>query len=41
VQFLIDKPIPLNLITEIVKFRANENLEKAKVKKMENKKQLK
>ncbi len=33
VQFPFDKPIPFDLITEIVKFRMNENLEKAKVKK--------
>ncbi|MFI0491218.1 iron chaperone [Flavobacterium sp.] len=30
VQFPIDKPIPLDLITEIVKFRASENRLKAK-----------
>lgn len=33
VQFPVDKPIPLNLITKIVKFRAKENLEKAEKKK--------
>ena len=32
VQFLIDKPIPLKLITRIVKFRAKENMAKAKIK---------
>jgi uncharacterized protein YdhG (YjbR/CyaY superfamily) len=30
VQFPIDKPMPLNLISKIVKFRVKENLEKAK-----------
>lgn len=33
VQFPIDKPMPLDLITRIVKFRVKENLEKAKAKK--------
>jgi uncharacterized protein YdhG (YjbR/CyaY superfamily) len=35
VQFPIDKPLPLGLITKIVKFRVKENLErtKSKVKK--------
>ena len=35
VQFPIDKPLPLRLITKIVKFRVKENLERAggKVKK--------
>jgi uncharacterized protein YdhG (YjbR/CyaY superfamily) len=33
VQFPIDKPLPLALITKIVKFRVKENLEKAKAKK--------
>lgn len=33
VQFPIDKPMPLGLITKIVKFRVKENLEKAKKKK--------
>jgi len=32
VQFPIDKPMPLKLISEIVKFRVNENLQKAKKK---------
>lgn len=31
--FLSDKPLPLGLISEIVKFRVKENLEKAKYKK--------
>ena len=33
VQFPFDKPLPLGLITKIVKFRVKENLEKANVKK--------
>ena len=32
VQFPIDQPLPLELISKIVKFRAAENLEKAKAK---------
>lgn len=32
VQFSLDKPLPLGLITKIVKFRVKENLEKAKAK---------
>lgn len=32
VQFPLDKPMPLALITKIVKFRVKENLEKARVK---------
>lgn len=32
VQFPLDKPLPLNLITKIVKFRVKENLEKASIK---------
>jgi len=34
VQFPIDKPMPLNLITRIVKFRVKENLDKASAKAM-------
>ena len=34
VQFPLDEPIPLNLISRIVKFRVNENLEKAEKKKL-------
>jgi uncharacterized protein YdhG (YjbR/CyaY superfamily) len=30
VQFPIDKPMPLNLVKEIVKFRVKENLERKK-----------
>ena len=33
VQFPFDKPLPLALVTSIVKFRVTENREKAKVKK--------
>jgi uncharacterized protein YdhG (YjbR/CyaY superfamily) len=33
VQFPLDKPLPLSLITKIVKYRVKENLEKAKAKK--------
>ena len=33
VQFPIDKPMPLALITKIVKFRVKKNLEKIKTKK--------
>ncbi len=33
VQFPLDQPIPLDLITRIVKFRVQGNLEKATIKK--------
>lgn len=33
VQFPLDKPMPLNLIIKIVKFRVKKNLEKAEKKK--------
>ncbi len=33
VQFPVDEPMPLKLITDIVKFRVKENLAKAKTKK--------
>jgi uncharacterized protein YdhG (YjbR/CyaY superfamily) len=33
VQFPLDKPIPLDLIAEIVRFRVRENLQKAEAKK--------
>jgi uncharacterized protein YdhG (YjbR/CyaY superfamily) len=33
VQFPINKPLPLELITRIVKFRVTENVEKAEAKK--------
>lgn len=32
VQLPLDKPLPIGLIKEIVKFRANENLERSKAK---------
>jgi uncharacterized protein YdhG (YjbR/CyaY superfamily) len=37
VQFPIDKPMPLELITEIVKFRVLENQERAKAKMQKKK----
>lgn len=33
IQFPLDQPLPLELISKIVKFRVEENLEKAKLKK--------
>ena len=36
VQFPIDKPLPLDLIEKIVKFRVAENFERAKKKKSKN-----
>ena len=33
IQFPIDEPMPLSLITKIVKFRVKENMEKAAMKK--------
>ncbi len=36
VQFPLDKPMPLSLISEMVKFRMNENLVKAAGKKTSN-----
>jgi uncharacterized protein YdhG (YjbR/CyaY superfamily) len=33
VQFPLDKPLPLSLITKIIKFKVKENLEKAAAKK--------
>jgi uncharacterized protein YdhG (YjbR/CyaY superfamily) len=33
VQFPIDKPMPLDLISRMVKFRVKENMDKAKIKK--------
>lgn len=33
VRFPIDRPIPLDLVTEIVKFRVRENLEKKRKKR--------
>lgn len=33
IRFPIDQPLPFDLITQIVRFRVGENLEKAKLKK--------
>ncbi|MGB4775987.1 MAG: DUF1801 domain-containing protein [Daejeonella sp.] len=33
VQFPLDKPLPLELVSKIVKFRVEENLQKARTKK--------
>ena len=33
VRFPLDKPLPLDLVSEIVKFRVRENLEKKKTKR--------
>jgi uncharacterized protein YdhG (YjbR/CyaY superfamily) len=38
VQFPLDKPLPSDLITRIVKFRINENIEKEALKTNEKKK---
>jgi uncharacterized protein YdhG (YjbR/CyaY superfamily) len=37
VQFPLDEPMPLKLITQIVKFRVKENLKKAELKKQARK----
>jgi uncharacterized protein YdhG (YjbR/CyaY superfamily) len=37
VQFPIDKPMPLELISKIVKFRVTENLKKAEIKSVKRK----
>lgn len=37
VQFPLDQPIPLGLVTKIVKFRVKENLEKAELKERKGK----
>ena len=37
VQFPLDKPIPFDLISEIVKFRVKENLERAEAKEKNKK----
>jgi uncharacterized protein YdhG (YjbR/CyaY superfamily) len=34
VQFPLDEPLPLSLVTKIVKFRVKQNREKEKLKKM-------
>jgi uncharacterized protein YdhG (YjbR/CyaY superfamily) len=38
VQFPLDEPMPLKLITKIVKYRVKENLEKSKKSKVKSKK---
>jgi uncharacterized protein YdhG (YjbR/CyaY superfamily) len=38
VQFPIDKPLPLDLISKIVRYRVSENLEKAKARSKKKKK---
>lgn len=40
VQFPLDKPLPLRLVTKIVKFRVKENLEMSKRKRDKNKKRI-
>ncbi len=37
IKFRLDKPLPLDLITKIVKFRLDENLRKAKEKSSKSK----
>jgi len=37
IQFPIDKPLPLNLVIKIVKYRLKENLERTEVKVMKTK----
>jgi len=37
-QFPLDKPLPLELISKIVKFRVTENLKKAEIKSSQKKK---
>ena len=37
VQFPLDQPLPLDLISQMVKFRVKENLEKASIKLKTNK----
>ena len=37
IQFPLDKPMPLNLITKLVKFKVKESIEKAKKKKQTKK----
>jgi uncharacterized protein YdhG (YjbR/CyaY superfamily) len=36
IRFPIDKPLPLNLITEIIKYRVNENVKKKFLKEKMN-----
>ncbi|HTL82238.1 MAG TPA: DUF1801 domain-containing protein, partial [Bacteroidia bacterium] len=38
IRFSYDEPVPVKLITEIVKFRVKENKQKAELKKMTKKK---
>jgi uncharacterized protein YdhG (YjbR/CyaY superfamily) len=38
IQFPLDKPIPLDLITKIVLFRVSENLKRAEIKSAKKKK---
>ena len=37
IQFPLNKPMPLNLITKLVKFKVKENIEKARIKKQKKK----
>ena len=37
IQFPLNKPMPLNMITKLVKFKVKENIEKAKKKKQTKK----
>lgn len=41
IKFPLDKPLPLSLITKMVKYRMKENLEKANAKKMAKEKKQK
>jgi uncharacterized protein YdhG (YjbR/CyaY superfamily) len=40
IRFPIDKPLPLDLIAEIIKFRMEENLEKALLKELAKSKRI-
>ena len=40
IQFPLDKPVPLGLISQIVKFRVKQNLEKEEMKKLAEKKKV-
>jgi len=37
IQFPLDEPLPLKLVTKIVKFRVNENLKRAEIKSSKRK----
>lgn len=37
IQFPLNKPMPLNLITKLVKYKVKENVERAKTKKQKKK----